>query len=73
MPKTGNPATISECQRRTFLHAERLRPVRLWLPDTRSAAFREKCERESLSLAADPLEAETLVRIAKAADTRDWE
>jgi hypothetical protein len=46
--------------------------VRLWLPDTRSGAFREKCERESLSLAGDPHEADELARIAKAAETRGW-
>jgi hypothetical protein len=46
--------------------------VQLWLPDTRAAAFREKCERESRSLTGDPHDAEILARIAKAADTRGW-
>ena len=59
-------------KRRAPLHADGLRPVRLWLPDTRSAAFREKCERESRPLVCDPHEAEALARIAKAADSRGW-
>ena len=42
-------------------------------PDTRSAQFRQKCELESRSLAADPQEAETLAGIAEVADTDGWE
>jgi hypothetical protein len=57
---------------RESLRAAGLRPVQIWVPDTRSANFREKCERESLSLAADPLEAETLAWIAEVADTDGW-
>lgn len=72
MRKTRDTAAILGRKRRASARVGGLRPVRLWLPDTRSAAFREKCEREPLSLAGDPHEAETLVRIAKAADTRGW-
>jgi hypothetical protein len=57
---------------REQLRAEGLKPVQLWLPDTRSESFRQKCERECLSLVADPLEAETLAWIAEAADTDGW-
>jgi hypothetical protein len=46
--------------------------VQLWLPDTSSESFRRKCERESLSLTNDPLEAETLAWIAEVADTDGW-
>jgi hypothetical protein len=46
--------------------------VLLWLPDTRSEAYRQKCGRESHSLIADPQEAETLAGIAKAAAIRNW-
>lgn len=57
---------------REQLRAEGLKPVQIWIPDSRSAAFRQKCERESLSLVADPLEAETLAWIAEVADTDGW-
>jgi hypothetical protein len=57
---------------REQLRAEGLKPVQIWVPDTRSESFRRKCEQESLSLTADPLEAETLAWIAEVADTDGW-
>lgn len=57
---------------RELLRAAGLKPVQIWIPDTRSAQFRKKCEQESLSLAGDPQEAETLARIAEVADTDGW-
>ena len=57
---------------RETLRAAGLKPVQIWLPDTRSESFRKKCERESLLLAADPQEAETLAWIAEVADTDGW-
>ena len=58
---------------REQLRAEGLKPVQIWGPDTRAESFRHKCERESLSLANDPLETETLAWIAEVADTDGWE
>jgi hypothetical protein len=57
---------------RETLRAAGLKPVQIWVPDTRSESFRKKCERESLLLAADPHEAETLNWIAEVADTDGW-
>ena len=57
---------------RDSLRAAGLKPVQLWIPDTRAESFRQKCERESLSLAGDPQEAETLAWIAEVADTDGW-
>ena len=57
---------------REQLRAEGLKPIQIWIPDTRSESFRKKCERESLSLVSDPLEAETLAWIAEVADTDGW-
>ena len=57
---------------RESLRAAGLRPVQLWLPDTALESFRQKCERESLSLTNDPHEAEVLAWIAEAADTDGW-
>jgi hypothetical protein len=66
------PVTERVRKHREQLRADGLKPVQLWIPDTRSESFRKKCERESLSLAADPLEDDTLVRIAEVADTDGW-
>lgn len=71
----GAAVTERVRKHREQLRAEGLKPVQIWVPDTRSESFRRKCERESLSLASDPpdpLEAETLDWIAEAADTDGW-
>ncbi len=68
MPRKGQSAAIPTRERRVSLRSAGLRPVRLWLPDTRSAVFRERCERESLSLANDPHEDEVLDWIAMVSD-----
>ncbi len=39
-------------QHRERLRAQGLRPVQLWLPDTRTAAFRSEARRQSELLAA---------------------
>ena len=57
---------------RDSLRIAGMKPVQIWVPDTRSESFRRKCERESLSLVADPQEAETLAWIAEVADTDGW-
>jgi hypothetical protein len=72
MPSTRSSITIRVRKHREQLRAAGLRPVQLWLPDTSSESFRRKCERESLSLTNDPLEAETLAWIADVADTDGW-
>lgn len=64
--------TVRVRKHREQLRAEGLKPVQIWIPDTRSESFRRKCEQEALSLAADPLEADTLAWIAEVADTDGW-
>jgi hypothetical protein len=68
----GAAVTLRVRKHREQLRAEGLKPVQIWVPDTRSESFRRKCELESLSLAGDPLEAETLAWIAEVADTDGW-
>jgi len=72
MPTMNSPVTTRVRKHRELLRSEGLRPIQLWIPDTRSAAFRLKCERESAFLANDPLEAETMEWIAEVADTDGW-
>ncbi len=68
----GSAVTERVRKHREQLRAEGLKPVQIWVPDTRSEAFRLKCEQESLSLARDPLEEDTLAWIAEVADTDGW-
>lgn len=57
---------------RRALRAAGLRPVQIWVPDTRRRGFAAECRRQSLALRGDPLEAQTLKRIGKLADSSGW-
>jgi hypothetical protein len=57
---------------RDGLRAAGLRPVQIWVPDTRRPDFAEECRRQSLSLRDDPHEQETLDWIAAITDTEGW-
>lgn len=45
-------------QYRDRLRAAGLRPIQLWVPDTRAPGFAEECRRQSSALAHDAAEAE---------------
>ncbi len=49
-----------------------MRPIQIWVPDTRRSGFAEECRRQSRSLRGDPQEAETLEWLESAADTEGW-
>jgi hypothetical protein len=49
-----------------------MRPIQLWVPDTRNPKFAEECRRQSLLVANDPQEREILDWIEKAAEGNDW-
>lgn len=57
---------------RASLKARGMRPVQLWVPDTRSADFAAECRRQSALLEADPQEREILDWIEQVADTDGW-
>ena len=57
---------------RDGLRAAGLRPVQIWVPDTRRPGFAEECRRQSLSLRDDPHEREILDWIEAVADTEGW-
>lgn len=59
-------------KRRNALRAAGLRPVQIWVPDTRQAGFAAECRRQSAALADDPQETETLDWIERVADTQGW-
>ena len=66
-------SSASRVQRhRAYLKAQGMRPVQLWVPDTRSAEFAAECRRQSALLSADPHERVTLDWIEQVADTDGW-
>lgn len=57
---------------REALRAAGLRPVQIWVPDTRRRSFAEECRRQSLALHGDAQETDTLDWLEAAADTDGW-
>lgn len=53
-------------QYRERLRAAGLRPIQLWVPDTRAPGFAAECRRQSASLAQDAAEAEAAAFIEAA-------
>ena len=45
-------------EHRARLRAQGLRPIQVWVPDVRSAAFAKEAHRESLAIANSPEEAD---------------
>lgn len=59
-------------QHRASLRAAGLRPVQIWVPDTRRPGFAEECRRQSLALRDDPHEREILDWIEAVSDDEGW-
>ncbi|MFZ5467455.1 MAG: antitoxin MazE family protein [Pseudomonadota bacterium] len=60
-------------KRRQALRMAGLRPIQIWVPDTRRQGFAEECLRQSLMLHGDQKESDMLNWIEEAADTEGWE
>lgn len=58
---------------RAQLRAAGLRPIQIWVPDTRRPGFAEECRRQSLSLRDDPQEGEVGEWLEQVGDTDGWE
>jgi len=58
---------------RAALRESGLRPVQIWVPDTRRAGFAEECRRQSLSLKGDAHERETTEWLEVAGDHAGWQ
>ena len=58
---------------RAALRASGLRPVQIWVPDTRRAGFAEECRRQSMLLQGDSHERETTDWLDAAADRKGWQ
>jgi len=57
---------------RVSMRAAGLRPLQIWVPDTRRAGFAKECRRQCLALRGDRLEAKTLRWLDAAADRDGW-
>lgn len=57
---------------RTNLREAGMRPLQIWVPDTRRPGFAEECRRQSALLKDDSQESEVLDWIEQAADTEGW-
>jgi len=58
---------------REALRAQGLRPIQIWVPDTRRPDFAEEARRQSLVTRNDPQEQEVLDWIEQAMDYSGWE
>jgi len=57
---------------REALRAAGLRPIQIWVPDTRQPGFARECKRQSRKLWNDPNERRVLQWLAKVAATEGW-
>ena len=69
----ARPANERVKRRRELLRAQGLRPIQIWVPDTRSPGFAEQCRQQSMLLLEDPQEHEILEWIEDLADQDDWQ
>jgi len=58
---------------RQSLRAAGLRPIQIWVPDTRNPKFAEECLRQSRLLTEDPQEEEIMKFLESVADTDGWQ
>ncbi len=58
---------------RAGLRVSGLRPVQIWVPDTRRPGFAEECRRQSRLLQHDQEEQDILRWLTDAADRDGWE
>ena len=58
---------------RAALREAGLRPVQIWVPDTRRTGFAEECRRQSGLLQDDAHERETADWLEAAADREGWQ
>ena len=57
---------------RASLRAQGLRPIQIWVPDTRRPGFAEEAERQCLALRNDPHEKEIMDWLDLVRDTTGW-
>lgn len=59
-------------EHRAGLRAQGLRPVQMWLPDTRAPGYAERIRRQIEALRHDPREQLLLAELEEFADWSEW-
>ena len=68
-----NKSTVERVKKhRDALREAGLRPIQIWVPDTRQRGFAKECKRQSRKLLHDPNEAAVLKWLTKVAATEGW-
>lgn len=66
-------STMTQAQKHSAaLRKAGLRPIQIWVPDTRRAGFAEECRRQSRLVQGDAHERETADWLEAAADRKGW-
>lgn len=68
----ATPVAARVRKRRDAMRRVGLRPIQLWVPDTRHRSFREECRRQSALLKNDPQEREVMSWIESVSDLPGW-
>jgi hypothetical protein len=69
--RTSTSARVQK--HRAALRESGLRPLQIWVPDTRRPGFAEECRRQSLLLQDDAHEQETIDWLEATADREGWQ
>ena len=69
----STPTTQRVRKHRDSLRAAGMRPVQIWVPDTRREGFAQECRRQSLLLGNDPQEVDVQDWVQAVADTTGWQ
>jgi hypothetical protein len=56
--RSARPTRLKVREHRARLRAQGLRPIQIWVPDVRSAAFKAEAHRQSAAVAASAEDAE---------------
>lgn len=68
----SEPVKRRVTRHRSKLRAAGLRPLQIWVPDTRRPGFAEEARHQSMRLWNDVNEKDTLDWLAEVADTTGW-
>lgn len=68
--KSSNAIRVQK--HRDALRASGLRPIQIWVPDTRRKGFAKECHRQSELVRNDPQEHEILKWILLVSDDKGW-
>jgi hypothetical protein len=60
-------------EHRDRLRESGLKPVQIWVPDTRRPGFAKECRRQSRLIASDSHDEEMVAWLESVADTEGWE